>query len=180
MEGVSIIPASDFVTTEWSGGTTTELFICPEGASYKERRFEARISTAYVELDESTFTRLDGVKRFLTPLCPGFTLTVNGRTRELPFGDILEFSGEDDVKCVGKGRDLNLMLKGVDGKMSIVSGAFTVSACAHAFVFAVDTLSLAFCGGDKCTSLLLSKHDCAGLNAGSYSSDGSLVLFTIG
>lgn len=128
MKTVEIIPETAFRTTSWSGGTTTELFIWPEGSSYPERRFSARISTALVELEESSFTPLPGVKRFLTPLCAGFSLTVNGESVKLPHGQVLEFSGGDDVTCRGSGRDLNLMLKGCGGEMRIVRGAFKADA----------------------------------------------------
>lgn len=177
---IRIIPESEFKTTEWSGGKTTELFIWPKGASYPERRFEARISTATVDIDESTFTSLPGVKRFLTPLCAGFWLTVNGRDIELPYGRVLEFSGEDAVTCRGRGRDLNLMLKGAKGDMRIAAGVFTVPENALAFIFAPDTCAVAFCNGcSRCTSALLSKYDFASVDPGEYRTDGAVVLFEI-
>ena len=42
---------ADFVTTEWSGGTTTQLAISPERAAYGDREFLWRLSSATVELD---------------------------------------------------------------------------------------------------------------------------------
>ena len=44
------ISAQRFSTSKWSGGSTTELFIWPKDASYAERRFNIRISTATVDV----------------------------------------------------------------------------------------------------------------------------------
>ena len=53
----------DYITTRWSGGATTELLIRPRGAAYAQRAFLCRISSATVELDESTFTPLPDYER---------------------------------------------------------------------------------------------------------------------
>ena len=55
---IKTIELKDMNTSYWSGGTTTEIFIMPEGASYKDRDFLFRISTARVEKPESDFTLL--------------------------------------------------------------------------------------------------------------------------
>ncbi len=107
-------------TTVWSGGKTTELYLYPANGSYAERRFLFRISSATVDLPESRFTRLEGVTRYLTPLSEGFYLKRNGRWQYLAHGDVLCFSGEEDILCRGSGRDLNLMLKGARGEMRIL------------------------------------------------------------
>ena len=120
--------------TEWSGGKTTELFLYPFDGSYAERRFLIRISSASIDLLESHFTRLDGVTRYLTPLSEGFYLKRLGRWQYLPRGDVLCFSGEEDILCRGSGRDLNLMLKGARGEMRILAkGDHALTL--HAFLF---------------------------------------------
>ena len=179
MAGIELLPSEGFKTTEWSGGTTTELFLLPEDGSYAERRFSVRISTALVELESSVFTRLDGVKRYLTPLCPGFLLIVNGKEIELKRGEVIEFSGEDDVKCEGKGRDLNLMLKGAEGEMRIVSGSFKVEKSARAFLFAPEAQSVSYCSGECCTSAFLPAMSFSSPEPGEYFTNGSAVLFLI-
>lgn len=180
MDRIKIIPEDNFKTSAWSGGVTTELFIWPEGSSYAERRFSARISTAVCELPESTFTSLPGVTRFLTPLCPGFDLTINGVDSPLPHGSVLRFSGEDAVTCRGSGRDLNLMLKGAEGDMRILSGAFTVPESVIAFAYAEHGATLAGCiGGSSSTSAFLPAGSFAQLPPGSYSSQSPVVLFFI-
>ena len=175
MGRITIIPGSKFVKTEWSGGTTTELFIWPRNASYKERRFDFRISTAEVELEESVFTRLDGVKRYLTPLCEGFDLTVNGEGISLKRGGVLEFSGGDEVVCRGRGRDLNLMLKNAEGEMRIVRGGFRIPRCSFAFAFADEPCSVSFDGVKN----PLPERSFFELESGLYETDGELVLFTV-
>ena len=179
MAEIRIFPGEAFRTTSWSGGTTTELLILPEGASYAERRFEARISTASVDIDESVFTPLPGVKRFLTPLCAGFDLTVNGQSVSLPYGGVLEFSGDDAITCRGRGRDLNLMLKNRSGSMSIVSGECSVPEGCKAFVFAPEGSAVSFCSGEVCTSMLMMRRDFASVAPGEYRFSAPVVLFTI-
>lgn len=111
----------DYKVGLWSGGSTTELFIWPEGADYGKREFAFRVSSARVDLEESDFTPLIGVTRYITPLSGGFTLThpncepvVQG-----PLAEPYRFSGEIPTHCVGKATDFNLMLKGVEGEMQL-------------------------------------------------------------
>lgn len=149
MKNVRRIPSEEFKTTVWSGGTTTELAIGLEGSSYAERRFAYRISSAEVELESSVFTRLEGVTRFLTPLCRGFSLRINGEEKELPRGEVLKFSGEDDVFCRGSGRDLNLMLKGAEGNMKYVCGGFSVYDCSAAFLYCPERTAVSSAGEEE-------------------------------
>ncbi len=115
---------SDYKTSTWSGGTTTELFIWPEGADYAKRVFSFRISSAVVELEESDFTPLTGVTRYITPLTGGFTLTHPGKAPVVmgPLDAPYRFSGEEATHCVGCATDFNLMLKGAEGEMTICAG----------------------------------------------------------
>ena len=117
-------------TSVWAGGTTTELWIWPEGGSYASRNFQARISSATVRLEESDFTALPGVVRYITPLSGGFTLShPDGRTVSMaPLDEPYCFDGGTATHCVGKATDFNLMLKGVKGSMTVMSGQLTVDA----------------------------------------------------
>lgn len=131
---IRILDPSSRKITAWSGGKTTELYLFPLDGSYAERRFLFRISSATVELTESRFTPLPGVIRYLTPLTEGFYLKRNGHWSFLPHGDVLRFSGDEDVLCRGSGRDLNLMLKGARGEMRVLpKGDHTLTL--HAFIF---------------------------------------------
>jgi len=76
---VKIIRKADQKTTEWSGGTTTQLAIFPETASYNQRDFLFRISTAKVETETSEFTSLPEVLRTIMILDGTLTLHHEGQ-----------------------------------------------------------------------------------------------------
>lgn len=100
MASIEKLPAGKFNISRWSGGTTTELFIWPYGASYAERRFGIRISTATVDIAESTFTKLPGVTRYIAPLGDGFTLKIGQNEPEfIPHAAVKRFDGGEDVTC---------------------------------------------------------------------------------
>ena len=110
-----------YKVSQWSGGTTTEVFIWPEGANYATRELSLRISSATVDLEESDFTPLPGVIRYIVPLQGGFTLTHPGEASVVmaPLSAPYRFSGGIATHCVGRATDFNLMLKGVEGEMDI-------------------------------------------------------------
>ena len=101
----------DFSISRWSGGETRELLLLPKDASYKERNFSFRLSSATIDVPCSTFTHLKGIKRFITPLTNPFLLEVNGDKPFLLFPlEVFEFSGSDEVRSYGMSVDFNLML----------------------------------------------------------------------
>jgi environmental stress-induced protein Ves len=107
------IKASKLTTNQWSGGTTTQLAIYPKNAEYKERNFQFRISTATVESEESTFTRLPGVLRKLMILDGEIRIEhKNQHSKTLKKFDQDEFSGDWDTKSHGKATDFNVMTTG--------------------------------------------------------------------
>lgn len=116
---LEIIKPSEFTTTAWSGGTTTELFIYPENTSYSERNFDFRISVATVELETSTFTKLPGIERHLAVLEGEMTLSFENRGGVLlrPY-DIATFQGDWLTTSVGRVTDFNLMTRRGIGRMS--------------------------------------------------------------
>lgn len=118
---ISHLTAADFRTSSWSGGTTTELYLYPEDGSYANRDFLFRISSATVELEESDFTALPGVERYITPLEGSFVLTHPGSSPVIlpPLGLPYRFWGDVPTHCVGRATDFNLMLKGCDGVMEL-------------------------------------------------------------
>ena len=101
----------NFHTSTWKGGKTTELFILPERASYKERNFIARLSSATIEISSSEFTMLNGIKRFITPITHPFLLESNIKKTFLlkPF-EVYEFSGDEKTCSYGMSQDFNLMI----------------------------------------------------------------------
>lgn len=109
---IKIIGKEEFTTTNWSGGKTTELFIYPEDSDYKQKNFQFRISSATVELEQSNFTKLTGINRFITPLNANLKLTHdNEKFIELKPFEVYEFSGEIQTISYGKVKDFNLMLR---------------------------------------------------------------------
>ena len=74
-----IIRKGELPVSRWSGGTTTQLAIWPEGAVYAERNFVWRVSSARVETQESEFTSLPGVARCLMVLDGTLHLEHEGR-----------------------------------------------------------------------------------------------------
>lgn len=102
----------EYSTSEWSGGTTTELGIGPEGSRYAERDFLWRISSATVELEESTFTALPAYDRIIMTLEGEMELCHNGGTWiHLSAFETHSFAGGDETVSRGKVRDFNLMMK---------------------------------------------------------------------
>mgnify|MGYP001293422697 CR=1 FL=1 len=103
----------DFRTTRWSGGTTTELLLLPPGGDYGRRCFTARLSSAVVETEESLFTSLPGVRRWITPLEHPLVLRheAGPEIRLNPY-EIYAFDGGGETRSRGTGRDFNLMLQG--------------------------------------------------------------------
>lgn len=107
-----VIKANKFQTTRWSGGTTTELFIYPANANYIERNFDFRISTATVEVEESTFTGLPGYARKLMVLDGETTLThENKYTKMLSKFLVDEFDGGWKTSSKGCCIDFNVMTR---------------------------------------------------------------------
>jgi len=107
------IKASDLITNQWSGGTTTQLAIFPKNAEYKERNFLFRISTATVDAEESTFTQLPGVSRKLMILNGEIKIEhKDHHSKTLKKFEQDEFSGNWDTKSFGKATDFNVMTTG--------------------------------------------------------------------
>lgn len=107
---MKITPKSIQQTTEWSGGTTTELAIFPTESSYANRNFLFRISTATVETETSTFTSLPGYKRLLMILKGELEIThVDQYTKKLATFDTDMFDGGWQTTAKGMVTDFNIM-----------------------------------------------------------------------
>jgi environmental stress-induced protein Ves len=107
---ISILKNSDYQTTSWAGGTTTQLYILPKGASYAERNFDIRISTAKVELGQSAFTALPGINRKLMVLAGEIEIRHENQYRKQlkPF-DVETFKGDWTTTAIGTCTDFNVM-----------------------------------------------------------------------
>lgn len=112
---MKILTEADFRISNWSGGTTTQLFISPEGATLAERNFDWRISSARVEEETSDFTLFDGYERILIPLKGKLEMehqTPNGVIEQnVNEFELARFSGAWPTKGKGKLIDFNLIFK---------------------------------------------------------------------
>lgn len=110
-----ILGPSDYTTSEWSGGSTTELVSYPFGTDFSSRQFLWRVSIATVAKD-GAFTCFENIQRILMVLKGVIHLTHEGEhdCALLPFEQD-KFSG--NFRTVAKiqqggATNLNLMLKG--------------------------------------------------------------------
>ncbi|MCZ4695687.1 hypothetical protein DWB61_12970 [Ancylomarina euxinus] len=109
----SIISADKFNTINWSGGTSTQLYIYPETADYGLRNFNFRLSTAKVEVEKSEFTSLPGVSRKIMILDGQIEIShKNHYKKELKAFDVDEFEGDWQTSSIGTCTDFNLMTRG--------------------------------------------------------------------
>jgi len=110
---MQIINKANHNTSVWSGGTTTELFIFPPNSSYAKRNFKYRISTAKVNVEKSTFTRLDGVHREIMILDGQIVLSHQGHyTKKLKKFETDSFQGNWETTSKGIVTDFNIMTEG--------------------------------------------------------------------
>ncbi|MBQ6115852.1 MAG: HutD family protein [Oscillospiraceae bacterium] len=110
---------SDYTVSRWAGGTTTQMAISPPEAVYADRSFLWRISSATVDVKESTFTSLPDYERWICPLQGEMCLRHGGgaEVRLAPFA-LHVFHGGDETTSRGCCTDFNLMLRRdlADGK----------------------------------------------------------------
>lgn len=108
-----IIRNQDVKVANWSGGTTSELFIYPKIADFKKLNFSFRLSRATIEVEESNFTALPKVKRKLMLLDGELELIHEGEhSKSLKPFEFDVFSGDWNTKSIGKVTDFNLMMLG--------------------------------------------------------------------
>ncbi len=124
MENIAIrvYGPENYKTNDWSGGRTTQTAIYPETASYVERDFLWRLSSATVEVEESDFTRLPDYDRIIMVLSGEVVLFYEGeRVARLAELEQDRFDGALKTKSFGKITDYNLMYrKGTMGYMETV------------------------------------------------------------
>lgn len=122
----SIFRKTDRNPNSWSGGTTTELFIFPEGSRYQDRDFDFRLSTATVEIQSSIFTKFDGYRRKLLLLNGSMALDHDQHhLSKLSKFDVDTFDGSWQTTSFGKCEDFNLICR-----EQLVSELFAVKVAA--------------------------------------------------
>ena len=120
---IEVIRKKQHKTSEWSGGTTTEIYIYPKGSIYNERNFKWRLSSAKVEMEKSTFTALEGISRHIMIIKGELMLEHEGHyNARLKAFEQDSFCGEWVTTSFGKVTDFNLMMaQGCKGKLEAIS-----------------------------------------------------------
>lgn len=109
---ITQIPEENLLTTKWSGGQTTQLFIWPLNSSFSDRTFDLRISTATVEVEESTFTSLPSYHRVLMILNGTLEITHQHQyTKKITPFEQHDFDGGWATTAKGKVIDFNVIHK---------------------------------------------------------------------
>lgn len=160
-----IIKAGKQKISDWSGGTTTELFIYPEDRFYGDREFDWRISTSKSLSRSTVFTRLPGYTRWIMLLEGRMGLDHHNHHRITlnPF-DQDYFDGKWMTKSYGICTDFNLMLKeSHEGKLSTIIAGSKHNFDPHVFTsfyIIEDLVTLSIeSGTEKIVVEDLSKHD---------------------
>lgn len=120
---INIVRKEEQLLSTWSGGTTRQIYIYPEGSDYPSRQFDFRLSSATVDCESSTFTPLPGIHRHLMILEGTLELVHLDRYKKnLEILDQDEFEGDWQTLSFGKVVDFNLMLKRGSGKIWGIDG----------------------------------------------------------
>ena len=107
-----LLTQDQYLTTLWSGGTTTQMAIAPEGAVYADRDFLWRFSSARVELEHSDFTALPDYNRLISVLDGQLDMKIDQGDRfKLAPLTVCSFDGGVPVESWGQCTDYNLMLR---------------------------------------------------------------------
>ncbi|MEJ8553443.1 HutD family protein [Tepidibacter sp. Z1-5] len=120
-KNIKIIRKSEHNTSEWSGGTTTQLCIYPYDSDYKKLNFKWRLSSARVDVDESVFTHLPNIKRKIMILDGELLLEhQNHYSVKLKEFEQDSFCGDWKTKSYGRVTDFNLMMNGCEGDLEYI------------------------------------------------------------
>ncbi|MCL2381904.1 MAG: HutD family protein [Treponema sp.] len=159
---------ADLAVSNWSGGSTTQLFLYPSSASYAARDFQIRISSATVEQTPSAFTSLPGYHRVLMPLSAPLKLVFenHGEAERGPFEPV-EFEGEWNTVSFGLCTDIGIMLAaGWRGSLKAIGSGKYECATGFAGVYALtDGVKASVTGEDHTLmqgDFLLLEMDTAG------------------
>ena len=134
------IKEEEYCTTNWSGGTTTELFIFPESATFQAGDYDLRISIATVETEQSTFTSLPGVERTLMVL-KGQLRLEHENHHCIDLGEFEQdcFKGDWKTTSIGKVTDFNVMTKNdstaIVQKLELIPGELLTLASSYSLQF---------------------------------------------
>ena len=134
-QSLRIITPTDWKTSLWSGGKTSEIAIFPADADYASRQFLWRLSSATVENETSDFTPLPGFSRFISTLDAPICLTHDASKLTLYPGSIHFFAGGEETHSQGRCSDFNLIFDPDSCEAMVQALSFTAST-----IVALDTL----------------------------------------
>lgn len=107
-----VIHEEDVLRGTWSGGTTAQYYICPEGAVMQDGDFSFAVSSATVDLQESTFTYYGGFDRVILSLSEEYTLIhEENEVHQLQPFEPHAFTGEEKTVSKGVYKDFNLIMR---------------------------------------------------------------------
>ena len=117
---IELISKEENIISNWSGGSTSQLYIFPKNSTFQERNFDFRISSAIIEVEESEFTSFVGFDRLLMVLNGELEIVhENQYSKNLKQFEIDSFSGDWNTTSKGKITDFNLIVKrGFKGKLN--------------------------------------------------------------
>jgi uncharacterized protein len=133
---IEIMRSNELESSQWSGGTTSQLLIYPENAKYQDRDFLWRLSSASVEVDESVFTSLPGISRILMVIDGELRIEHEGHhSINLSSFQQDSFMGDWSTKSFGRVTDFNLMMaNGCSGRVD----AIFINECQNVDVTSYD------------------------------------------
>ena len=107
---IRFLPKKNVTASIWSGGLTYEYTIYPKTASYADRDFVFRISSATIDEVPSEFTKFKGYYRYLVMLDNSLHIETNKEKKVYEKYEIMEFNSDDEVTSYTKGIDFNWMI----------------------------------------------------------------------
>lgn len=157
-----LIPKEEQKSSVWAGGSSTQLAIYPEDAEYSKVNFKWRLSSAKVEIAESTFTHLPKVDRYIMTLNGDLKLDhgEHGNVNLKPF-QVHNFNGEWTTKSYGMVTDFNLMLR--DGCKGNISPILMASNSNHVIEKNLSQIEAFYCVEGTVT-ILINNEDNISLN----------------
>ena len=109
-----IIKSSDFISTQWSGGITNQMYITPSDTSIVNQDFLVRISTATINTLTSEFTKFPFHNRFLSVLDGEIEfITQNQPVKKITEYEFVFFDGASITRSnsTSKVVDFNIIFK---------------------------------------------------------------------
>lgn len=130
---MKILNEENYKVSNWSGGSTTEIYISPKDSSIGNLDFDYRISTAKVGLEESNFTIMEGYKRIIMSLDNEIELThyrEDKVIKEIKLSPFKEHRFLGDYKTISKGKcqDFNFIYRdNIEGKIIPIENGKKIS-----------------------------------------------------